>query len=181
MNFIRLSLATTLIIVCGADAQSPSAQQAQINSPYVASPSHIVDAMLEMASVSSRDTVYDLGCGDGRIVISAAKKYGARGVGIDIDPTRIEEARTNARNEGVSERVDFQVNDLFDADIRNATVVALYLLPEVNLRLRPRLLRELKPGTRVVANSFGMGDWKPEKERVIDGLHIYMWTIPATQ
>ena len=181
MNLIRISFATAIILVCCADAQSPPAQQAQINSPYVASAPHIVDAMLEMANVSSTDTVYDLGCGDGRIVISAAKKYGAHGVGIDIDPTRIEEARANARNEGVSERVDFQVNDLFDADIRNATVVALYLLPEVNLRLRPRLLRELKPGTRVVANSFGMGDWKPDKEQVIDGLHLYLWTIPSTQ
>lgn len=181
MNLIRLSFVTAIILVCCADAQSPPAQQAQINSPYVASAPHIVDAMLEMANVSSTDTVYDLGCGDGRIVISAAKKYGARGVGIDIDPARIEEARANARSEGVTDQVDFQVNDLFDADIRNATVVALYLLPEVNLRLRPRLLRDLKPGTRVVANSFGMGDWKPEKERVIDGLHLYMWTIPAAQ
>jgi SAM-dependent methyltransferase len=178
MNLIRYSIVIALILVCAADAQSPSAQQAQINSPYVTSPPQIVEAMLEMAGVTSRDTVYDLGCGDGRIVIAAARKYGARGVGVDIDPARIEEARANARSAGVSGKVDFQVNDLFDADIRNATVVTLYLLPEANLRLRPRLLRELKPGTRVVAHSFGMGDWQPEKEKVIDGLHVYLWTVP---
>jgi ribosomal protein L11 methylase PrmA len=122
--------------------------------------------------------VYDLGCGDGRIVISAARKYGARGVGIDLNPARIEEARANALSAGVSDRVSFEVNDLFDADIRNATVVALYLLPDANIRLRPRLLRDLKPGTRVVSHSFNMGDWKPDKEQMVDGDHVYLWTIP---
>jgi cyclopropane fatty-acyl-phospholipid synthase-like methyltransferase len=111
-------------------------------------------------------------------VISAAAKYGARGVGIDLNPARIQEARDNARNAGVTDRVSFEVNDLFDADIRNATVVALYLLPEANMRLRTRLLRELKPGTRVVSHSFDMGDWKPDKEKVVDGDHVYLWTIP---
>jgi ribosomal protein L11 methylase PrmA len=134
--------------------------------------------MLDLAKVTSGDTVYDLGCGDGRIVISAAKKYGARGVGIDINPARIEEARNNARSDGVADLVNFEVRDLFDADVRKATVVALYLLPEVNLRLRPRLLRELKPGTRIVSHSFDMGEWKPDKEKVVDGDHVYLWTIP---
>ena len=136
--------------------------------------------MLDLARVTSGDTVYDLGCGDGRIVISAAKKFGARAraVGIDINPARIEEARANARSAGVDDRVSFEINDLFDADIRNATVVALYLLPDANIRLRPRLLRELRPGTRVVSHSFAMGDWKPDEEKLVDGVHVYLWTIP---
>jgi ribosomal protein L11 methylase PrmA len=134
--------------------------------------------MLDLAQVRSSDTVYDLRCGDGRTVISAAKKYGARAVGIDISPARIEEARANARSAGVSDRVNFEIDDLFDADIRNATVIVLYLLPDANIRLRPRLLRELKPGTRVVSHSFAMGDWKPDEEKLVDGVHVYLWTIP---
>lgn len=179
MQFIR---AVVLIVgmVPVAVAQTPSAQQAEINTPYVSTPPGVVEAMLELAGVKSNDTVYDLGCGDGRIVIRAAEKYGARGVGIDINPDRIEEARANAGSAGVTGHVDFQVKDLFDTDFRNATVVALYLLPEVNLRLRPRLLSELRPGTRVVSHSFAMGDWKPDKEQVVDGVHIYLWTIPPS-
>jgi SAM-dependent methyltransferase len=168
----------TGLLICAANGQNPSPEQIPINSPYVTSPPQIVDAMLEAANVTSSDTVYDLGCGDGRIVISAAKKYGAHGVGIDINPARIEEARAHARSAGVTDRVSFEVNDLFDTDIRKATVVALYLLPEANVRLRPRLLRELRPGTRVVSHGFNMGDWKPDKEKVVDGDHVYLWTIP---
>jgi SAM-dependent methyltransferase len=165
-------------LICVAEGQSPSPEQVPINTPYVASPPPIVAAMLEMANVNSSDTVYDLGCGDGRIVISAAKKYGAKGVGIDLNPARIEEARANARSAGVAGRVMFEVDDLFDADIRDATVVALYLLPEANIRLRDRLFRELKPGTRIVSHSFDMGDWKPDKETLVDGDRVYLWTIP---
>ena len=134
--------------------------------------------MLELAGVKNNDAVYDLGCGDGRIVISAAKKYGAHGVGIDINADRIEEARENAHAAGVDGQVVFETKDLFESDIHDATVVALYLLPEVNMRLRPRLLSELRPGTRVVTHSFAMGDWAPDKEIVVDGDHIYLWTIP---
>ena len=161
-----------------AAAQSPPPEQIPINTPYVASQPRIVNAMLELAHVTGSDTVYDLGCGDGRIVIAAAQEYGARGVGIDINPARIEEARARARGAGVGDRISFEASDLFDADIHSATVVALYLLPDVNLRLRPRLLRELKPGTRVVSHSFDMGDWKPDKELVVEGEHVYLWTIP---
>jgi SAM-dependent methyltransferase len=150
-----------------------------INAPYVTTPDHVVSAMLKLAGVRSSDTVYDLGCGDGRIVISAAKEFGAHGVGIDNNPARIQEARANAREAGVETLVNFEVNDLFDADIHNATVVMLYLLPDVNLRLRPKLLKDLKPGARVVSHSFHMGDWKPDKDEVVDGSHIYLWTIPA--
>jgi SAM-dependent methyltransferase len=178
MRFVSL-LAAMAMLICVADGQSPLPEQVPINTPYVTTPPEIVSAMLELAGVSSGDTVYDLGCGDGRIVISAAQKYGARGVGIDLNPTRIEEARVNARTAGVTDRVSFEVNDLFDAEIRNATVVALYLLPEANMRLRTRLLRELKPGTRVVSHSFDMGDWKPDREAVVEGDHLYLWTIPG--
>lgn len=167
-----------MLLTCMAEGQSPSPEQIPINTPYVASQPRIVDAMLELANVTASDTVYDLGCGDGRIVIAAAQEYGARGVGIDINPARIEEARANARDASVDDRIRFEANDLFDADIHSATVVALYLLPDVNLRLRPRLLRELKPGTRVVSHAFDMGDWKPDKEVVVEGEHIYLWTIP---
>jgi SAM-dependent methyltransferase len=178
MRFIPLAVPAGLLIFCLAQAQNPLPEQVPINTPFVTSPPQIVDAMLELASVSSGDTVYDLGCGDGRILISAAKKYGARGVGIDINPARIGEARANALSAGVKDRVSFEVSDLFDAVISDATVVALYLLPEANIRLRPRLLRELKPGTRVVSHSFDMGDWKPEKTKVLDGDRIYLWTVP---
>ncbi len=146
--------------------------------PYEPSEPGIVSAMLKLANVKKSDLVYDLGCGDGRIVIAAAKRIGARGVGIDIDPQRIAEARTNAASAGVTRRVTFRTQDLFEADIRKATVVMLYLWPEVNLKLRPKLLRDLKPGTRVVSHSHSMGDWTPEKEIVVEGDRIYLWTIP---
>ena len=151
--------------------------QVPINTPYVTTPPQLVSAMLDLAQVQSGDTVYDLGCGDGRIVISAAKDYGARGVGIDLNPDRIQEARVNARQAGVTDRVTFEQNDLFDADIRNATVVALYLLPEANMRLRSRLMKELKPGTRIVSHSFDMGDWQPDEVRKVDGAPVYLWKI----
>ena len=167
-----------LLYLCVASAQSSEPREVQINTPYLATPPEVVTGMLELAGVSARDVVYDLGCGDGRIVIAAARTYGARGVGIDLNPARIDEARANARSAAVSGLVHLEVNDLFDTDIRGATVVALYLLPEVNVRLRPRLLRELRPGTRIVSHNFGMGDWKPDKETVIAGEHIYLWTVP---
>lgn len=151
--------------------------QIPINTPYVETPPHIVTSMLKLARVHPGDMVYDLGCGDGRIVIAAAKEFGANGVGVDINEDRIATARTNARTAGVQDRVTFEVQDLFATDLRSATVVALYLLPEANLRLRDRLQQELKPGTRVVANSFGMGDWKPDAVENVDGNPVYMWVI----
>jgi len=167
-----------LTFLCVASAQRPGPREVQINAPYLATPPEVVTAMLQLAGVSGNDTVYDLGCGDGRIVIAAASAYGARGVGIDLNPNRIDEARANARSAAVSDLVRFEVNDLFDADIRNATVVAIYLLPDVNVRLRPRLLSELRPGTRIVSHSFGIGDWKPDKETTVAGERIYLWTVP---
>jgi len=146
--------------------------------PFVPSPNPVVEKMLEMAQVGPKDVVYDLGSGDGRIVIAAARKYGARGVGIDIDPERIKEARANARKAGVEKKVESRQGDLFDANIGDATVVTIYLLSGINLKLRPKLLSELKPGTRIVSHAFDMGDWKPEKELDVDGRKVYFWTIP---
>jgi len=136
-------------------------------------------AMLKLAGVTEKDVVYDLGCGDGRLVILAAKQFGARGVGIDIDPERIKESTANAQKAGVSRRVKFLNQDLFEAKIGNATVVTLYLWPSVNMKLRPKLLKDLKPGTRVVSNTHDMGDWLPDKSIKADGANIYLWTIPA--
>ncbi|HET9478619.1 MAG TPA: class I SAM-dependent methyltransferase, partial [Pyrinomonadaceae bacterium] len=128
--------------------------------PYVPTPQNVVDEMLKLAKVTKDDVVYDLGCGDGRLVITAVKKFNAkRGFGVDIDPQRITESNANAKAAGVTDRVEFAVQDLFQTDLKDATVVTLYLLPEVNLRLRPKLLNELQPGTRVVSHSFDMGDW----------------------
>jgi SAM-dependent methyltransferase len=147
--------------------------------PYVPTPHAVVTKMLELTNVTPDDVVYDLGCGDGRIVITAARQYGARGVGVDIDPDRVWEARENAKEAGVAGRVQFLLQDLFDTDISAATVVTLYLTYEVNLQLRPKLWRELKPGTRVVSHDFSMGDWKPEQVVRLGTSVIYYWTIPA--
>jgi cyclopropane fatty-acyl-phospholipid synthase-like methyltransferase len=147
--------------------------------PYVPTPTSIVEAMLELANVTANDVVYDLGCGDGRIVITAVQKYGARGVGIDLNPKRVEEAEANAKAAGVSDKAKFREGDLFKADFSEATVVTLYLLSTVNEKLKPRLLNELKPGTRVVSHRFSMGeDWEPEKQINVEDRPIYLWTIP---
>jgi len=150
--------------------------------PYVPTPQPVVDEMLRLANVTKDDIVYDLGCGDGRLVITAVKKFGARrGVGVDIDPQRIRESNENARAAGVTDRVKFLEQDLFETDFKEATVVTLYLLPQVNLRLRPKLLSDLKPGTRIVSHAFDMGDWKPEKVVTVEpgGQTLYFWTVPA--
>jgi SAM-dependent methyltransferase len=179
----RIAIPVLLAVAALLSAGPLAAQRApKLRSPdvrYEPSSPEIVTAMLKLAEVKPADLVYDLGCGDGRIPIAAAKQFGARGVGIDIDPERIQEATENARKAGMSGRVKFLNQDLFEADIREASVVTLYLFPWVNLKLRPKLLRELKPGTRVVSHSHDMGDWKPEKEIEVDGHTIYFWTIPA--
>jgi len=146
---------------------------------FVPTPNEVVDTMLKMAAVTRKDTVYDLGCGDGRIVITAAQKFGARGVGIDIDPERIREATDNVSKAGVADRVKIVRGDLFQADISGATVVTLYLLTDLNLKLRPKLLKDLKPGTRIVSHAFSMGDWKPERTAEVGGTNIYLWRVPA--
>jgi ribosomal protein L11 methylase PrmA len=145
---------------------------------FAPTPQEVIAAMLRLGKVKRGDVVYDLGSGDGRIVIAAAKRYGARGVGIDIDPRRIEEANRNAQTARVTARVRFLNQDLFESDISEATVVTLYLLPRLNLKLRPKLLAELKPGTRVLSHGFDMGDWKPDRTARVGSTTIYLWTIP---
>jgi SAM-dependent methyltransferase len=149
---------------------------------YVPTPHKVVAEMLRLVDVKKTDVVYDLGCGDGRVVITAAKDYGTRGVGVDIDPTRIKESRANARRAGVVNRVKFLQQDLFETDIREATVVTLYLLPELNRKLRPKLLSDLRPGTRVVSHDFDMGDWHPDHVIYVQGSYehsVFYWVIPA--
>jgi ubiquinone/menaquinone biosynthesis C-methylase UbiE len=150
--------------------------------PYVPTHKSAVNAMLKLARVTAKDYVIDLGCGDGRIVIAAARKHGARGLGVDLDPKRIAESKQNASKAGVTGLVRFEKADIMDTDLRHASVVMLFLLDEVNLRLRPKLFAELKPGTRVVSNSFHMADWEPDKEvrhkKAFDEV-IYLWIIPA--
>ena len=149
--------------------------------PYVPTHERIVAEMLKVAKVGKNDVLYDLGSGDGRIPITAAKRFGTRGVGVDIDPVRITEARENAKKAGVTDKVKFMQQDLFETDIKEATVVTLYLLPEVNMRLRPKLLADLKPGTRVVSHNYDMGDWKPLQTitlKVPEEHMIYYWVVP---
>lgn len=138
-----------------------------------------VIAMLKLAEVTSKDIVYDLGCGDGRFVVTAAQQFGARAVGIDIDPQRIAEARDLAKRTGADDKVRFVEGDLFEADISEATVVTLYLLTRLNIKLRPKLMKELKPGTRIVSHAFDMGDWAPEKTANVGGSSIFLWRIPG--
>ena len=177
-----------LVALAALAASLPSfAQQAPKDAPlrspdvpFVPTRQEIVEEMLRVAGVKPGDVVYDLGSGDGRIVITAAEKFGARAIGVDIDPQRIAEANANAKRAGVEKAVTFQLGDLFQADIAEATVVTLYLLPDVNLRLKPKLLRDLKPGTRIVSHDFSMGeDWKPERTLRLGNDSIYFWTIPA--
>lgn len=146
---------------------------------FEATPGDVVEAMLKMAGVTKEDVVYDLGCGDGRFVITAAKTFGARGVGVDIDTVRIKEGNENAQKASVTDRVRFIPGDLFEIDVREATVVTLYLLNELNLQLRPKLLRELKPGTRIVSHAFDMGDWEPDDTGQVRDRTFYYWVVPA--
>jgi SAM-dependent methyltransferase len=145
--------------------------------PYVPSSPGVVQAMLDLGQVSDKDVVYDLGSGDGRIVIGAAQR-GARAIGIEIDPKLVRRSQENAERAGVAQRTEFRTQDLFEADYRDATVITMYLFPKVNLALKPKLLRELRPGTRVVSHSFDMGDWQPDKRIEVEGKLLYLWTIP---
>jgi SAM-dependent methyltransferase len=184
-----------LILVIGVSMSWVAAHSEEVipEVPYVPTPEEVVVEMLKMAEVTPSDIVYDLGCGDGRIVITAAKVFGARGVGVDIDPNLIRQSNEKARKAGVTDRVRFIEQDLFETDIREATVVALYLLPELNLQLRPKLLRDLRPGSRIVAHEFDMGDWKPDNMAKVPKVklyyhprvpyekdtYFYYWVIPA--
>jgi len=172
----RTAVFCSLVIAMAVQA---SAQVPVADVIYIPTPSEVVVAMMEMAHVGQGDVVYDLGSGDGRIVIAAVKDFGAaRGVGVEIDPVHVQEARANARRAGVADRVQFLRQDLFTTNLSEATVVALYLLPALNLQLRPKLFAELKPGTRIVSHAFDMGDWAPDDARTVNGRMVYLWTIP---
>jgi SAM-dependent methyltransferase len=182
------SFLLTILSVSVAAAQGTESRR-RPDVPYVPTTDAAVQAMLKLADVKKSDNVYDLGCGDGRIVIAAAKDFGAHAVGFDIDPVRIREARENAKKAGVESMVKFIEQDLFQADLHDASVVTLFLLPQVNLKLRPKLLHDLKPGTRIVSNTFDMGDWKADKEFTVgsdsgdDDVYLsrklFLWKVPA--
>ena len=174
---MRLFLA--LLLLSAAGAAAPQAETQHPDVIFVPTPQEVVDKMLELAKVGKGDVLYDLGSGDGRIPVTAALRYGIRATGIDIDPQRIAEANDNAKKNGVSHLVRFRQEDLFKAKFSEATVVTLYLLPDLNVKLRPRLLAELKPGTRIVSHQFDMGTWKPERKLELNGRTIYLWTVPA--
>lgn len=177
---VSMLLVAALLAVQVKTAFSQTESGRRPDVAYVPTPQVIVDKMLDIARVDKNDMVYDLGCGDGRIVITAAKERGARGVGIDLNPARISEAKANAASAGVANKVQFVVGDLFNSDFSEASVVTLYLLPEVNRSLRPILWRQLKIGTRVVSHDFDMGpEWPPEKVERIGAKTIYYWTITS--
>lgn len=178
----RALILAALLAQLGCASQPEPAASAPSRIPdvvFVPTPHRVVDEMLEVARVGPGDVLYDLGSGDGRIVIAASRRFGIRAVGIDIDPKRIEESRFNADTARVSQRVEFRTADLFETDLRPASVVTLYLLPELNVKLRPKLFTELRPGSRVVSHSFDMGDWKADSTLIVDARLVYYWVIPA--
>jgi SAM-dependent methyltransferase len=178
-NFQKSVCSIILITIVLCFSATGYTQKREPDVIFEPTPQDIVEEMLKMAEVTENDVVYDLGCGDGRFIITAANKYGARGVGVDINPVRVKESTENAIKAGVADRLRIFEGDLFETDIREATVVTLYLLTDLNLKLRPKLLRELRPGSRVVSYSFSMGDWKPDKVGNLPKGTFYYWVIPA--
>ena len=163
---------------CNSPASVWGAGVYEVDVLYLPTPHRVVAEMLRLAGVSAADAVYDLGSGDGRIPIAAARDHGARGIGIELDPGMIARARCFAREARVEHRVEFRQEDLFSADLSDATVVTLFLFPEMTRRLAPKLRAELRPGARIVSHSFDLGDWRPDAERTIDGNTIFLWTVP---
>ena len=191
MRVLAWLAAALTLAACGPSERAQEAREAAsrartpvpppANHPdvmYVPTPQAVVDAMLTLAGVRAGDVLYDLGSGDGRIPITAAQRFGIRAVGIDIDEERVAAARANAKAAGVEQLVSFREEDLFTADFGEASVVTLYLLDSLNLKLRPRLLAELRPGTRIVSHAFLMGDWEPQRAIDVGGRRIYLWTVP---
>jgi precorrin-6B methylase 2 len=173
VSFTLPAAAMLTLLACAAVAQERKPQV-----EFFPTPQEAVDVMLEMAGVTASDYLIDLGSGDGRIPITAARKYGARALGVEIVPELVATANTNAREAGVVDKVRFKQQDLFATDIESASVVTMFLLGSINLKLRPRLLQELKPGTRVLSYNFNMGDWKPDRVERVNGRPIYLWIIP---
>lgn len=178
MDFWSTRFAAVLALA-SAFAVSASAQTVQRDVPYVPTPEHVVKRMLELADIKKGEFMMDLGSGDGRIAIAAARDHGARAVGIDIDPQRIKEANENAMKAGVTDMVTFKQENLFTTSIKEADVITMYLLTSVNAKLQPRLLNELRPGTRVVSHAFNLGSWEPDIHEVVDGRNVYLWVVPA--
>ena len=180
-SLIGLLIASLFLFPCKTREQENGYQSYDV--PYVPTPEEVVEEMLKLADVGKDDIVYDLGCGDGRIVITAAKEMGAHGIGIDINPQRLKESRENAIKAKVTDKVEFREQNLFDTDFSEATVLTLYLLPNVNLKLRPKILRDMKPGSRIVSHDFNMGEWEPDKNGNDNpnlGYHsVYFWIVPA--
>lgn len=184
MGNVRQALAAGLFALVACFAQAQTAERAPLRPPdihYEPTPRNVVTEILDLAKIGAQDTVYDLGCGDGRIVIAAVKQRGARGVCVDIDPQRIRESEANARRAGVAERIVFLTQDLFGTDLTNATVVTLFLSHDINQRLRPKLAHELRPGTRVISYVHGMDDWTPNEKRTVRGAYgprdLNLWVI----
>jgi len=173
---------STALLICAVLVGAAGCLYPGAEVPYVQTPSDVVTAMLRLANVSATDVVYDLGSGDGRLVIAAARDFGARGVGVEIDPGLVAQSTESARRAGVADRVAFRAGDLFQTDLSDATVVTLYLSPEINQRLRPKLLRELRPGARIVSHDFDMGDWVPSQTIRVPSRDptstVFLWLIP---
>jgi len=174
--FVALLIAFPIVPRATAEQAAQSEDRLAVH--YVPTPQAVVDKMLEIAEVGKDDYVVDLGSGDGRIPITAAKKYGISAMGVDLDPQRIAEAKANAVNARVQDKVEFLQQDLYKTDFSKATVLTMYLLPSINKNLRPRILSELKPGTRVVSHAFDMGDWTPDKTVQVEGRTVYLWIVP---
>src|SRR5687767_13278733 len=179
----RLSTASlapiAAIMVVGATAVTAQQPQPRLDVPYVPTPQEVVDRMLQLGKVRAGEYHIDLGSGDGRIAVTSASKHGARSLGVDLNPVRIEEARANAKKANVSDRAIFELKNLFETDIGKADVLTMYLLPSVNLELRPKVLRDMWPGTRVVSHAFDMGDWTPDHRESVIGRTVYLWIVPA--
>lgn len=176
---LAASVVTVWCLLSGPAHAQTAQDRPKLDVIYVPTPQEVVDRMLEMAHVGSNDFVVDLGCGDGRNVVTAAQKYGARGLGVDIDPERIKEANENAEKAGVKGKVEFRVANLFETKIGDANVITMYLLSTINLKLRPRILDEMKPGSRIVSHAFDMGDWKPDQHDTVGFRNVYLWVVPA--
>ena len=170
------AIATLLVSIAALAARQQPKRTPDIH--FVPTPDEVVEAMLRLADVGANDVVYDLGSGDGRIPITAARRFGARGVGIELDPELVAQATRSAQQAGVADRVRFVEGDIFESDISPATVVTLYLLTSINERLRPKLQKELRPGTRIVSHQFRMGDWEPERDVVVDFRSLFLWRVP---
>ena len=177
----RYAFLTGLALAMGLAYMTCQAEEVERDVIYVPTPEPVVEKMLELAKPQKGEVLYDLGCGDGRIVVTAAKKYGVKGTGVDIDPERIAESNENAKSAGVTDKVKFIKGNLFEMDFKDADIIALYLLTDLNVKLRPKLLDTLKPGARIVSHAFTMGDWEPEEEVSVEpgGQDVYFWIIPA--